>query len=211
MGLAEGLRRGYATAATGHRTRRRKRELRVGSPGKVDRTSLIGPSRNDGKIEGHHRCLLRRPSKYSYWNGCSSGGKQGLKEAQKFPNDFDGIIAGAPANYWTHLTAARRMGRPGGEQNEAQLYSACEVSAHSRGGYQCLRRLGRREGQLIDDPRKCKFDPKVLQCTGDDGSDLLTAAQVETARANLFTRYEPADETSGPSWLGAGQRTGLGA
>ena len=39
----------------------------------------------------------------SYWNGCSSGGKQGLKEAQKFPADYDGIVAGAPANYWTHL------------------------------------------------------------------------------------------------------------
>src|SRR3954469_24642932 len=41
----------------------------------------------------------------AYWNGCSSGGKQGLKEAQKFPRDYDGIIAGAPANYWTHLMA----------------------------------------------------------------------------------------------------------
>src|SRR5262245_62229837 len=39
----------------------------------------------------------------AYWNGCSSGGKQGLKEAQQFPEDYDGIIAGAPANYWTHL------------------------------------------------------------------------------------------------------------
>src|ERR1041385_8053879 len=39
----------------------------------------------------------------SYWSGCSSGGKQGLKEAQKFPGDYDAILAGAPANYWTHL------------------------------------------------------------------------------------------------------------
>ncbi|PYT99659.1 MAG: hypothetical protein DMG38_10910 [Acidobacteria bacterium] len=41
--------------------------------------------------------------KHSYWRGCSSGGKQGLKEAQSFPKDYDGIIAGAPANFWTHL------------------------------------------------------------------------------------------------------------
>ncbi len=44
--------------------------------------------------------------RYSDWNGCSSGGKQGLKEAQGFPNDFDGIVAGAPAAYGTHLTAS---------------------------------------------------------------------------------------------------------
>ncbi len=46
-----------------------------------------------------------RDPQRSYWVGCSSGGKQGLKEAQKFPADYDGIVAGAPANYWTHLTA----------------------------------------------------------------------------------------------------------
>lgn len=41
--------------------------------------------------------------KHSYWNGCSTGGKQGLTEAQRFPRDFDGIIAGAPGNFFTHL------------------------------------------------------------------------------------------------------------
>jgi feruloyl esterase len=40
----------------------------------------------------------------SYWDGCSSGGRQGLKEAQRFPDDYDGIVAGAPGNFWTHLT-----------------------------------------------------------------------------------------------------------
>ena len=41
--------------------------------------------------------------RFSYWDGCSGGGRQSLKEAQRFPFDYDGIIAGAPGNYWTHM------------------------------------------------------------------------------------------------------------
>ena len=47
-----------------------------------------------------------RAPRYSYWTGCSSGGSQGLKEAQQFPMDYDGILAGAPGNFMTHLSAA---------------------------------------------------------------------------------------------------------
>jgi len=59
--------------------------------------------------------------KPSYWNGCSSGGREGLKEAQKFPADFDGIIAGAPANYWMHLVAHSKWIGQAVHQEEASF------------------------------------------------------------------------------------------
>jgi len=56
---------------------------------------------------------------HSYWNGCSSGGKQGLTEAQRFPADYDGIVSGAPANYWTHMLSWSMYLRKGALSDEA--------------------------------------------------------------------------------------------
>jgi feruloyl esterase len=100
------LRRGYAVASTdtGHQS------------GQEARWAMGHPEKQiDFGYRAVHEMTLRAKEivnafygaalRYAYWNGCSSGGKQGLKEAQRFPADYDGIIAGAPANYWTHLVS----------------------------------------------------------------------------------------------------------
>ncbi len=120
--------------------------------------------------------------KFSYWNGCSSGGKQGLKEAQRFPNDYDGIIAGAPANYWTHLMAGDLWPAHATLKDPASFIPPAKYPLiHQAVLAACDTIDGVKDG-LLEDPRRCKFDPKVLLCKGDDVSACLTAPQVEAAR-----------------------------
>jgi feruloyl esterase len=126
--------------------------------------------------------------RFSYWTGCSSGGKQGLKEAQRFPDDYDGIIAGAPANYWTHLMtqilwvahAARKDPESVIPQSKYPAINAAVMAA-------CDSRDGVKDG-VLEDPRRCQFKPASLQCKGPDGPDCLTGAQVSA----LEKVYAPA-------------------
>jgi feruloyl esterase len=118
----------------------------------------------------------------SYWSGCSSGGKQGLKEAQKFPRDYDGIVAGAPANYWTHLMigdlwpAMATLANPAGFLPPAKLELIHQAALRA-----CDELDGVKDG-LIEDPMRCHFDPGTLLCKDAGIEGCLTAPQVESAR-----------------------------
>ena len=95
-----------------HRACRRRRELGTGASGESDRFRLARGPRDVCDVEAHHRrATTTSGPRFSYWNGCSAGGRQGMKEAQRFPADFDGIIAGAPALDWTARAATGGAGR----------------------------------------------------------------------------------------------------
>ena len=114
----------------------------------------------------------------SYWNGCSTGGRQGLKEAQMFPNDYDGIIAGAPANRTAiSLWIAFAVLKDEASYIPAEKYKTIHQAVLNA----CDAIDGVKDG-LIEDPRQCKFEPKVLQCTGADNASCLTAPQVKAAQ-----------------------------
>ena len=146
----------------------------------------------------------------SYWNGCSSGGKQGLKEAQRFPDDFDGIVAGAPANYWTHLAAQSVWTVEAVRADPASDIPAAKAQALHRAVLAACDALDGVKDGLIEDPTRCKFDPRTLACKGSDGPDCLTAAQVEAPRKilagpvnprtkqQIFPGFEPGSELGWP-------------
>jgi feruloyl esterase len=160
--------------------------------------------------------------KFSYWNGCSAGGRQAMKEAQRFPADFDGIIAGAPGLDWT--------GRAAQAVRVAKVLEKTESARLSQGQAQLLHRAvvqacdaldGLKDG-LIADPTRCTFDPGVLQCKGSDGAACLTTAQVETARlmyspgVNARTKRQIAGLAPGSElgwtnlgWTSSARATGL--
>jgi feruloyl esterase len=118
-----------------------------------------------------------KPVAYAYWNSCSNGGRQGLIEAQRYPEDFDGVVANAPWLDQTGFTI-------GGMWNQKAVSEAPGVAAKlplvaSKVIEKCDAVDGLKDG-LIDDPRKCTFNPAVdvPACRpGADGTDCLTAAQ----------------------------------
>ena len=120
--------------------------------------------------------------KFSYWNGCSAGGRQAMKAAQRFPADFNGIIAGAPGLDWTGRAAgALRVAKTLENNPAARLTDGQRQLLHSAVLSACDAADGVRDG-VLEDPQRCKFDPAVLQCKNGDSASCLTAAQVETAR-----------------------------
>ncbi len=101
--LAEAVNRGFAAAGTDTGHEGGSASFAMGHPEKL--TDFAYRAVHDMTVTS--KTIIQNfygtTPRYSYWNGCSTGGRQGLKEAQKFPADFDGIVAGAPANYQTHL------------------------------------------------------------------------------------------------------------
>ena len=120
----------------------------------------------------------------SYFNGCSTGGGQGFGEAQLYPSDYDGIVAGAPQIFPTRLRAAHiwnfqaASNDPAGKLPKQSL--ALITAAVLK---QCGGEYGVADGFLSNDPRACRFDPAQLLCkSGQDAASCLTAPQVSAAQ-----------------------------
>jgi len=128
---------------------------------------------------------------HSYFNGCSFGGKQALTEVQRYPKDFDGVIAGDPANNFTrhyiggHLFDALAM------DGDGYIPAAKVPLIGNAVNAACDALDGVKDG-VLSDPRRCHFDPASLQCKNGDAADCLTAAQVAAIR-KIWTGLKDAD------------------
>src|SRR5579863_7290178 len=208
--LAGAVRRGYATAMTDTGHQGGSGSFALGHPEKLIDFAYRAVHEMAVKSKLVIAAYYGKPARLSYWNGCSSGGKQGLKEAQRFPDDFDGIVAGAPANFWTHLTAQSVWTVEAAKADPASDIPAAKAQALHRAVLAaCDATDGVKDG-LIEDPTRCKFDPGTLACKAADGPDCLTAPQVEAARRilagpvnprtkqQIFPGFEPGSETGWP-------------
>jgi tannase/feruloyl esterase len=121
--------------------------------------------------------------KLSFWNGCSLGGRQGISAAQRYPADFDAIVAGAPAVNAMDLHVGRTaMNLAAHKTPESTIPPSKYPMIHEAVLQACDALDGLKDG-VIENPLACRFDPKVLQCKSDDGPSCLTATQVESAKA----------------------------
>jgi hypothetical protein len=103
--MADAVRHGYATASTdtGHQGTAIDASWALGHPEKIVDFGHRAIHETAAKAKSIIGAFYREAARRSYFSSCSNGGRQALMEAQRFPEDYDGIIAGAPANYWTHL------------------------------------------------------------------------------------------------------------
>lgn len=184
LGMVNAVLHGYAAAATdtGHVGDEVDASFALGHPEKVVDFAQRAVHQMTTTAKAFVTAFYAQSASRAYWYGCSTGGQQGLMEAQKFPADYDAIAAGAPANYWTHLMA--------GDVWLAQATHATPASEipptkypiiHKAALEACDASDGVRDG-VITDPTACRFDPGVLLCKEGDVADCLTAPQVEAAR-----------------------------
>ena len=196
--MNDGLTRGFAVASTdtGHKT----------AQGFFDASWIAGHWQRvvDFGHRAHHLmpvvskqivvAYYGEPAKLAYYSGCSSGGWQGFTEAQKYPGDYDGIVAGAPAfnfvqlqsrSFWLAQLEAKD---PWGALAPAKAKLLVDAALA-----RCDAQDGVKDGVM--DPSQCDFDPAQLQCRGSDGPDCLTSAQI--ARARLI--YGPIKSPKGMS------------
>jgi feruloyl esterase len=121
--------------------------------------------------------------RYSYFVGCSQGGHHGLMEAQRFPHDYDGIVAGDPGNDWTHLMIGELWtGVVSSVKGSASDLPQVKLNLITNAVLAtCGDPVNGPLGFLVD-PRRCHFDPSTLLCQGADNASCLTASQLETVK-----------------------------
>jgi feruloyl esterase len=216
--LGYALARGYAASATDDGHEGPGGAFVLGDPEKFIDFAYRSEHEMTIKAKAIIRSFYGRDPRYSYWDGCSGGGREGLLQAYRYPDEFDGIIAGDPAtfrrNAWA-LWLANKSFKDPADYIPPSKYPMIHQAVLDA----CDTIDGLKDG-LIDDPTRCRFDPVVLECKEGDAPSCLTARQVQTARAilspavthsgqEIFPRLEPGTELRWGRLAGGPEPAGL--
>ena len=199
------LERGYATAGTdtGHTGSGIEAGWALDNPERQENfghRAVHLTAETSKSIIAHY---YERPADYSYFVGCSRGGGQAMMESQRYPDDFDGIVAAAPAYDWTGITAGFVQNQqaiyPDGDLDAPVLAPATLELLGSSILAACDAADGVEDG-MLSDPRRCGFEPEDLPRCGDDrpGDDCVTAAQL----AAINTVYDGPTANGEPIYHG---------
>jgi feruloyl esterase len=189
--MAAALARGYATSSTDTGHTGNTASWAIGHPEKVIDFGWRAVHEMTSVAKRIITSHYDRAPRFSYWNGCSAGGRQGLMAAQRFPTDFDGIVAGAPGNDWTSRAARAVQVEKVLQSNQpARLQQAERQLLHGAVVAACDALDGAKDG-LIENPQRCEFDPKTLACGGAAGGACLQPAQIDTARLMYAHEINP--------------------
>jgi hypothetical protein len=181
-GMAAAVARGYATASTdtGHRAGGTDARWALGHREKIVDFGYRAIHETAVQAKAIIHAFYGDGPRRSYFSSCSNGGRQALMEAQRYPADYDGIIAGAPANYWTRLLTLAVVNVQATLSDPAAYIPAAKLPAIEAAALAaCDANDGVKDG-VIEDPTQCKFDPAVLLCQGAESDACLTKPQVST-------------------------------
>ena len=183
--LADPLTRGYAVATTdtGHTGAGLTGEFAVGHPEKLVDFGHRAVHEMVLTAKNAIQAFYGSGPKLSFWNSCSTGGRQGLMEAYRYPADFDAISAMAPANPMTDLMTQSMWAGWQPHRTPGAALSVPKLGAVHRAAVAQCDKLDGIEDGLIGRPEACRFDPVTIQCTEAVTDQCLTPDQVETMRA----------------------------
>ena len=199
--LVDGLSRGYAVLQTdnGHVGKSvNDQAWAIGHPEKVidfgHRAQAVTAVAGKEAI----RTFYGQPARKSYWIGCSQGGGKGLMQAQRYPENFDGIVAGAPVFDWVGSQFAPAWVAVPGMRDSAQFVPKSKhLAIHRKVLAACDAQDGLADG-LLQNPVACKFDPASMACpAGQDGADCLTPGQLTA----MNRYYSPITRSNGEEVL----------
>ena len=208
------LKRGYAVAGSdaGHQGESTDGTFAYGHPEKV---KDFGWRAVHVTTEGAKQIVAayygKQESK-AYFDACSDGGREALMEAERFPDDYDGILAGAPANAWSTMLAAG-IGAMQNLMSDPRSYiPPRKLDAIQKAALDACDKLDGVGDGVIGDPTQCKFDPQVLLCNGAETRECLTQPQINTVKAlysgakdktgaTIFPGFSMGDETGWGLWV----------
>jgi feruloyl esterase len=216
--LAEGLKRGYAAGATDDGHRGPGGSFLMGHPEKLIDYAYRAEHEMTLEAKRLIEAMYGQIAAYSYWSGCSGGGREGLLQAARYPAEFDGVVAGDPANIrrnaWALSLAVQTFKDPA-----AYIPPEKYAMIHQAVLNACDAIDGLKDG-LIEEPEHCHVDFKVLECKSADAPSCLTPRQVQSAQALisplksstgqiLFPRLEPGTELRWARLAGGPEPAGL--
>jgi feruloyl esterase len=198
--MIKALARGYATASTDTGHVKENETWALGHPELlVDYVSRgIHMTARAGKAVTE--AYYGEAPAYSYFTGCSGGGDHALSEAQRYPADYDGIVAGAPPISKTHKWPGELYAAWVTHRNAESFIPPEKLPMISKAALEACDGLDGIKDGVLDDPRKCHFDPAALLCPGADAPTCLTAGQVDSVKKIYEGWKDPS--TGKPFWFG---------
>ncbi|HXE15299.1 MAG TPA: tannase/feruloyl esterase family alpha/beta hydrolase [Bryobacteraceae bacterium] len=211
--MANNVNNGYATAAsdTGHQAESADATWAYHHPEKITDFGYRALHLTTVNAKALIKTFYNQPVAHSYFSSCSDGGREALIEAQRFPDDFDGILAGAPANDWTHLVSAGVAGAQALISPAGYISSLKLPAIHKAVLSACDAQDGVKDG-VINDPVRCHFNPSELLCKGPESTTCLTQPQINAlnilytgakdSHGNpVFPGFMPGSENGWSQWV----------